>query len=127
MTEPVRPCRVLVVDDDAAILRLVSLALVSEGFEVVVAQDGVEGLDQIDANEIDVVVLDLQMPRMDGRAMYHEMRSRGCTLPVLILSAYGAERARRELGAEAAMSKPFDVDELIDCIRTLLPPLDGAG
>ena len=117
---PVR--RVLIVDDDAALLRLIRAALVSEGFEVVIAQDGARGLEEIDGNEIDVVVLDLQMPRMDGRAMYQELRSRGHSLPVLILSAYGAERARRELDANAAMNKPFDLDELVDRIRTLVPP-----
>ena len=126
---PARGRRVLILDDDAALLRLIRTALVSEGFEVVVAQDGVRGLEEVDGNGIDVVVLDLQMPRMDGRAMYQELRSGGHSLPVLILSAYGAERARRELDAEAAMSKPFDVDELVDRIRALLPaaPADREG
>ncbi len=129
MTEsaPLPMGRVLVVDDDPALLRLISVSLESEGFEVVVAQDGARGLEEIDGNAIDVVVLDLQMPRMDGRAMYRELRSRGHSLPVLILSAYGAERARRELAAEAAMSKPFDLDELVDRIRTLVPAVGGGG
>lgn len=122
-----RRLRVLIVDDDAALLRLLRMAFLSEGFEVLVAQDGIRALEEIDDNEVDVVVLDLQMPGMDGRATYRELRSRGHSLPVLILSAYGAERARRELDADAAMSKPFDVDELVERIRALVGRVDGRG
>jgi len=129
MIEPTPPNvrRVLIVDDDAALLRLIRLTLMSEGFEVVVAEDGIRGLDEVNGDPVDLVVLDLQMPRMDGRTMYHEMRSRGHRVPVLILSAYGAERARIELDAEAAMNKPFDVDELVERIREMLPPVLTAG
>lgn len=119
--------RVLVVDDDEALLRLIRVALLSEDLEVGVEREGAGGLEALDANSFDLLVLDLQMPGMDGRSMYREMRARGHTLPVLILSAYGAERARVELRAEAAMDKPFDIDELIDRIRSLLDLDAGNG
>src|SRR5688572_3094829 len=102
------------------ILRMLRLALVSDGYEVVVAQDGVEGLIEIEASRFDLVVLDLQMPRMDGRAMYREARSRGFLSPVLVLSAYGAEEARHQLRANAALGKPFDTDVLLRKVRDLL-------
>jgi DNA-binding response OmpR family regulator len=114
--------RVLVVDDDAAILRLVRLALLTEGFQVTVAGDGAAGLEAIQKEEFELVILDLQMPRMDGQTMFRELRSRGFAVPVLILSAFGAERARVELGAQAAMAKPFDVDDLLDRVTALVPP-----
>ncbi len=112
--------RILVVDDDEALLRLIRLALASEDFEVRTARDGLEGLEALEDHPFDLIVLDLQMPRMSGESMYAELRARGHTLPVLILSAYGAERARIQLRADAAMGKPFDVDLLIDRIRALL-------
>lgn len=112
--------RVLVVDDDEALLRMVRLTLSSAGCRVTTAGNGIEGLDRLDEDEVfDVVVLDLQMPRMDGRSFYHEMRERGHTPEVVVLSAYGAQEARRELGASAAIPKPFDPDYLVEIVRRL--------
>ncbi len=104
--------RVLVVDDDAALLRLLRLSLQDSGFEVSTATNGAEALDRLGAATPSAVVLDLEMPIMDGRTFYHEMRARGIEAPVLILSAYDARRAQRELNAEAWMDKPFDPGEL---------------
>jgi DNA-binding response OmpR family regulator len=114
--------RVLVVDDDAAILRLIRLALLTEGFQVTVAVDGAAGLEAIQKEDFELLILDLQMPRMDGQTMFRELRSRGFAVPVLIISAFGAERARGELGAEAAMTKPFDVDDLLDRVKSFFDP-----
>lgn len=99
---------------------MVSLVLVSEGFDVSVADDGVTGLAKLESGDFQAVVLDLQMPRMDGRAMFEEMRLRGDHTPVLLLSAYGAEQASRDLGANGGLAKPFDVDVLVDVVRALL-------
>jgi len=99
---------------------MVRLALVSDGFEVETAGDGIEGLDCMQQRMFDVVVVDLQMPRMDGRTFHRELRARGYRTPVVILSAYGAEAAGEELGAEAAVSKPFDPDALTAAVRRLL-------
>ncbi len=110
-------------DDDAALLRLLRLTLLSEGYDVAVAQDGLAGLEQLSNQSFDVVVLDLQMPRMDGRSMFLQMRARGWDCPVLILSAYGAEEARMQLHAEAALGKPFSVDALTAQVRAMLPGL----
>jgi DNA-binding response OmpR family regulator len=115
------PKRVLVIDDDPALVRMTRLALLSEGFAVDTAPDGLQGLEAVAAAEYDIIVLDLQMPNMDGRAFFREFRARGGTTPVVLLSAYGAQAARIELHAEAAVTKPFDPVVLIRVIRTLLP------
>ena len=109
--------RVLVVDDDQALLRMIRLSMTFDGFDVAIAQDGIAALEQLDAAEFDVIVLDLEMPRMDGRTFFHEMTSRGHRPKVVILSAYGAEEAQRELKIAAAVPKPFDPDDLIETVR----------
>ena len=119
----VRP-RVLVIDDDPSLLRVTRLTLVSDGIDVVTAADGAAGLLALETNRIDAVVLDLHMPKMDGRAFYRECRARGYEVPVMILSAYDAEAARAELQAQAAMTKPFRIDELVDGVLELVDRRD---
>lgn len=120
MTEISAPAaRVLVIDDDPAIRRVLSLSLLSAGLDVATADDGLMGLEKLESDEYDVIVLDLQMPNMDGRAFYREMTARGHGVEVVILSAYGAEEARRELGAAASLAKPFDPDDLIETVQRL--------
>jgi DNA-binding response OmpR family regulator len=113
--------RILVLDDDRSLLRAIRLSLLIEDFEVETGTDGVAGLDLVAASDYDLVVLDLQMPRMDGRTFFRELRGRGYGMPVLILSAFGADEARDELKAEGAIAKPFDPDNLVNAIRRLLP------
>ena len=96
--------------------------LLTEGFEVATAIDGKQGLEELNAREFDIVVLDLQMPEMDGRSLYWQMRSQGIATPVVVFTAYGASAAQKELNSEAALNKPFDPDALIDVIRGLCPP-----
>lgn len=120
MTEGKKGPTVLVMDDDPALLRVVRLVLSSDGFSVDTAADGIAGLERFEAQPPAAIVLDLQMPRMDGRAFFRELRSRGHKTPVLILSAYGAEEACRELGADGAIGKPFDPDHLSNAVRRLV-------
>jgi len=115
------PNKVLLIDDDPALVRMIRLALLSEGLEVDTAEDGLLGLEAVERGQYDIIVLDLQMPNLDGRGFYREYRARGGTTPVVLLSAYGAQSARVELNAEAAVTKPFDPVVLIRIIRTLLP------
>ena len=111
---------ILVVDDDQAMLRMIRLTLVSEGYAVTTASDGVEGLERLAQQDFALVVLDLQMPGMDGRSMHAEMKRLGNTTPVLVVSAYQAEAARVELGAAGAVSKPFDTAVLIERVHVIL-------
>ena len=99
MNEP-RQLQILAVDDDPGLLRTLRRILASEGYSVSAAQDGEDGLQHVLTTGFDLVILDLQMPRMDGRTFFRELRARGYTVPVLVLSAYGAEAAAKELRAE---------------------------
>jgi len=104
---------VLIIDDDAALVRMLRLTLRDGGFDVSSASNGREGLERVADHEPDVIVLDLQMPVMDGATFYRELRSRGFEIPVLVLSARGARPAQRELKAEAYLDKPFRPDDLV--------------
>ncbi len=118
MTANERPA-ILVVDDDIALARMLRVLLESEQCDVRIAHDGVEALDALDSFVPDVVLLDLQMPVMDGRAFYREFRSRGFDTPVMLLSAYNADKARLELGANDAMDKPCDPDIVVERVHGL--------
>ena len=113
--------RVLVVDDDAPLVRLVSLLLRTDGFIVRIALGGAAGLDALDQELPDVVLLDLAMPEVDGRAFYRRARESGYDGPIMICSAFGARDAQRELCAQAYIAKPFEPDALIASLRSLLP------
>jgi CheY-like chemotaxis protein len=68
-----------------------------------------------------VIVLDLEMPVMNGRTFYRTARADGIVTPILILSAYGARDAKQELGAQAYVDKPFLPDQLLEAVRDILP------
>lgn len=111
---------VLIVDDDRNLTLFLSTVLTLDGHEVVTATDGQAALDLLGERVVDVIVLDLRMPRMDGRTFFRELRSRGNSTPVLIASAFGAHDAQRELGAEGAVEKPFTPESLARAIREVL-------
>ena len=111
---------VLIVDDDRNLALFLSTVLTLDGHEVVTATDGQAALDLLVERAVDVIVLDLRMPRMDGRTFFRELRSRGDKTPVLIASAFGAHDAQRELGAEGAVEKPFTPESLARSIRDVL-------
>jgi DNA-binding response OmpR family regulator len=114
--------RVLIVDDDVSLSRLLSMILRTANCDVLTAFDGLRALEVARSQEIDLIVLDLSMPALDGRGFFRELRREGHKVPVLIASAYGARSAQVELGAEGAIEKPFDPDALIQAISNLLPP-----
>ncbi|OGO30831.1 MAG: DNA-binding response regulator [Chloroflexi bacterium RBG_16_56_11] len=119
--------RVLVVDDETRILNFLVARLNASGYEVITAANGVEGLEQVKAQEPDLVVLDLLMPKMDGLEMLKELRSFSM-VPVIILTARGADSDRirgLQLGADDYLPKPFNPDELVarmEAIRRRLGP-----
>ena len=111
--------RVLVVDDDVSLSRLVRAILRTADYEVAQAYNGIEGLEVAGREHPDVIVLDLQMPQMDGRGFFRELRARGDRTPVLVSSSFGARTAQRELGAEGSIEKPFDPDALVEAVERL--------
>ena len=111
---------VLIVDDDRNLTKLISTVLALAGLNVLTATDGFAALELLEGQEVDVIILDLRMPRMDGRSFLKELRVKGMDIPVLIASAYGARAAQKELGAQAAIEKPFDPERLLDLVTELL-------
>jgi putative two-component system response regulator len=126
MTAGERPRRlILVVDDEPAIAGLLRLMLEAEGHEVVAAADGRGALDRAAERRPDLVILDLDMPRLGGFEVCRRLKTAPDTrlLPVLVLTGAAAPDARRrawELGADEFLTKPFDSVEVVARCRSLL-------
>jgi DNA-binding response OmpR family regulator len=111
--------KVLVVDDDPAVLTFMTRALVSEGYDVIVAPNGQHALDQVARFCPNVIVLDVMMPIMDG-LQFLDARPRvtDCAPPVIAMSAVGESRqALRERGVADFLFKPFNLDDLLTLIE----------
>ncbi len=126
------PATVLVVDDDPVILKLLEVNFEMEGFQVVRAADGAEGLERAREVRPDIVVLDVMMPRMTGYEVAKALREDDGTahIPIIFVTARAqssdVERGM-ELGVEDYVTKPFDPLDLIDRVNTLLArSQDGA-
>jgi two-component system OmpR family response regulator len=114
--------RILVVEDEADLLRSVAKALREEGYAVDVAPNGEEGLFSAESNDYDAIVLDVMMPQMDGWEMLARLRQKKKT-PVLMLTARDESRDRvrgLDTGADDYVVKPFDLPELFARLRALI-------
>jgi len=124
--------KILVVDDDPDILDAVALILESQGYEVVTARDGIEGLANLKAEQPDLMILDLMMPKMDGFAVCKELQdprwSKYKDIPILILTSVREEASRRryeletglELDVDDYVEKPMSPDVLLKRVSTLI-------
>jgi two-component system, OmpR family, KDP operon response regulator KdpE len=114
------PLRVLVVDDEPAILRFLHASLESQGYIVSTAANARTALDMVRNGAADLIVLDLGLPDVDGLDVVRQIRDGGETLPIIILSSRDNESAKVkafDLGADDYVTKPFGVDELLARIR----------
>ena len=110
---------ILLVDDDAALLEVTSIVLASEGYRVVTAEDGTEALRALDDEDLDLVVLDVMLPRMSGFEVLKKMREQS-DVPVVLLTAKSQSVDKvvgLELGADDYITKPFDTKELLARIK----------
>ncbi len=113
--EPVAPLRILVAEDDPAVARLYAAYAQSRGHEVLFAADGAEAMAAAAAALPDVILLDVAMPRVDGRDALHLLKAdpRTSAIPVLVITAFGGDQQLRdlmlELGAWDVMEKPVDL------------------
>jgi two-component system response regulator GlrR len=115
--------KILLVDDDASLLKLLSLRLRGAGFDVATAKSGEEALGRLLARQPDVVISDLRMEGMDGMALFSNIHDRHPSLPVIILTAHGnipdAVDATQK-GVFGYLTKPFDGQALLECVNDAL-------
>jgi DNA-binding response OmpR family regulator len=119
---PVRKTTILTADDDPQLLRLIARNLQFEGYEVLTASDGRQALEQIERNTLDLVLLDVMMPHMDGFTVTQRVREFS-SVPIIIITARGQDQDKvrgLDLGADDYLTKPFSVDELLARVRAVL-------
>jgi type II secretory ATPase GspE/PulE/Tfp pilus assembly ATPase PilB-like protein/CheY-like chemotaxis protein len=125
-TEPAAPegNRVLVADDDPQMRRLIRIVLQREGFEVLEANDGLDALELIEQGSVDLVILDVEMPRLNGLGVLEEIRAqmRTASLPVIVLTALqdDTEEKALDLGAQDYLTKPVQTRSLVARVRAVL-------
>ena len=115
--------RILVVDDERKIVESCRLYLEHAGYEVVSAFNGTQALEEHAATRPDLIVLDLRLPRLDGREVCRRLRASGAKTPVLMLTALVSEEERvagLDLGADDYLTKPFSPRELVARVRAIL-------
>lgn len=115
--------RILIIEDDLAILRGLKDNLEYESYEVLTAEDGEQGYCLIREKKPDLIILDLMLPKMSGYELCRKVRDEGVTTPILMLTARGEEVDRvlgLDLGADDYVTKPFSVPELLARVRAIL-------
>jgi len=115
--------KILIIEDDRAILKAVEANLVGEGYEVETAMDGMTGLERASDPSQDLILLDLMLPKLPGEEICRRLRQNGITTPILFLTAKNEEEQRIagfELGADDYVAKPFSIRELLGRIQAIL-------
>ncbi|HAS0831928.1 MULTISPECIES: two-component system response regulator GlrR [Enterobacter] len=118
-----KPAHLLLVDDDPGLLKLLGMRLVSEGYSVVTAESGLEGLKILAREKIDLVISDLRMDEMDGLQLFAEIQKQQPGMPVIILTAHGSipdAVAATQQGVFSFLTKPVDKDALYKAIDSAL-------
>ena len=114
---------VLLVDDEESVQKLLTYPLERDGYRVVQARDGEEALVRYRAEAIDLVILDVMLPRLDGLAVCRRLREERSAVPIIMLTARGDEGDKvlgLELGADDYITKPFSIREFMSRVRALL-------
>jgi two-component system chemotaxis response regulator CheY len=114
--------RILTVDDSASMRALLLHALTANGFDVAQADDGIAALEWLESNEVDVVITDINMPRLDGFGLIERLRAGNChrDRPILVLTTESSDEKKaraRAAGATGWIVKPFDPEKLTAAVR----------
>lgn len=121
--------RILIVDDEPRYLRLLEANLKTEGYSVFKAADGLQALEAFAAQPVDLILLDIMMPRMDGFGVCQRIREFS-SVPIMILTAKGEEQDRvrgLDLGADDYLVKPFSATEMLARVRAVLRRAERPG
>ncbi len=122
--------QILVVEDDKNVRKLMSAVLTRYGYEPITAENGLEALEILDHHHVDLILLDVMMPRMDGYEFTNTLRSAGSTIPILMVTARETQNDKKRgfiVGADDYMVKPVDEEEMILRIAALLRRSQIAG
>lgn len=114
---------ILIVDDEIPIRRFLRTSLSAQGFQVMEAENGKSALDLLRRHQIDLLILDLGLPDMDGLEIIGRLRQSRSTVPILVLSSRGDEEGKvnaLDMGADDYVTKPFGMDELLARVRAAL-------
>ncbi len=115
--------RILVVEDDKNLRILMSAFLKQNGYEVLIAEDGIKALEVLDASLVDLMICDIMMPNMDGYELTSDLRKANYTLPILFVTAKETFEDKKQgflVGADDYMVKPIDLEEMLLRITALL-------
>jgi len=124
-----RRSRILVVDDDPAIIKVVQANLKADGYDTFTALDGAEAIDVIERELPDLVILDIMLPKMDGFEVLRQLRE-WSQIPIIMLSARGDAEDKvkcLDLGADDYLGKPFSLNELLARVRAVFRRTEAAG
>ena len=118
--------RILVIDDDEKILRVIEALLIPHGYEVITARNGREAITSMSITKPDLVLMDIFMPEMDGYSALGKIKENDATkwVPVVMVTAVGQELNKQlaeSLGAAGYITKPFKSEELLEVISHILP------
>ena len=131
-SEPVRRATIMVVDDSITVRRVTQRLLEREGYQVLLAKDGVDALEQIAARQPDLMLVDIEMPRMDGFDLVRHVRAAAATseIPIIMITSRSADKHRNlalQLGVNAYFGKPYQQTVLLGAIAGLLPARGESG
>ena len=115
--------QILVVEDDKNARKLMEIVLTCYGYEPILASDGIEALELMERKHVDLILLDVMMPRMNGYEFTNKLRSAGCNTPILMVTARETQADKKHgfvLGADDYMVKPVDEEEMALRIAALL-------
>ncbi|MCY3023429.1 MAG: response regulator, partial [Planctomycetota bacterium] len=115
--------RIVVLDDEVSIQRLLRVILEGEGYEVLATDDGQEALDIVARQPVDLIIQDLRMPKMDGLTFLRVLKERDPSVPSIVLTAFGTFETAIEamrLGAYTHLDKPFDTEEMREIVARAL-------
>lgn len=117
--------KILIIDDELDLVKAITIRFEASGYEVISASDGQEGIDKAQRFKVDLILLDIIMPMMDGYEVYRKLKSGSKTkhIPIIIFTATGRQDLEKRcmaLGPDAVIKKPFESAELLELVNKFL-------